>query len=84
MATSSPTRRLAGAATWPVVARAQQATMQVVGFINASSSEASTHSAAAFRAGLEEIGFVDGRNVSIEYHWLEGQYDRLPALVAES
>src|SRR5215510_13506620 len=67
---------------WPLAARAQQPALPVVGFI-VGSPDAFARYAAAFRAGLGEIGYVDGQNVSIEYHWLEGQYDRGRASVAE-
>jgi putative tryptophan/tyrosine transport system substrate-binding protein len=72
-----------GAATWPLAARAQQATMPVVGFINVGSAEVDTRYGAAFRKGLNESGYVEGQNVTVEYHWLEGQRDRLPALLAD-
>jgi putative tryptophan/tyrosine transport system substrate-binding protein len=69
------------AAAWPVAVRAQQAAMPVVGFVRAGSPDAGR--AAAFRKGLTETGYVEGQNVTVEYHWLEGQYDRLPSLMAD-
>jgi putative ABC transport system substrate-binding protein len=74
---------LAGAATWPVVARTQQAALPVIGFVNSGSADASAGYAAAFRKGLGGTGYVVGQNVTVEYHWLEGQFDRLPALMAD-
>jgi putative tryptophan/tyrosine transport system substrate-binding protein len=74
---------LAGAAAWPVAAWAQQAALPIIGFVNQGSADANARQTAAFRKGLGETGYVEGRNVTIEYHWLEGQYDRLPALMAD-
>ena len=72
---------LGGAATWPLAARAQQSAMPVVGFVSNSSPDAGR--VAAFRKGLGETGSVEGRNVAIEYHWLEGRYDRVPSLMTD-
>ena len=76
---------LFGCATvaWPLVARAQQPAMPVIGFLYGGPADASTRYAAAFRKGLSDTGNVDGQNVVVEYHWLEGQYDRAPTLVAD-
>ena len=74
---------LGSAAAWPIAARAQQAAMPIVGFVTNRSADASVRQAAAFRKGLSETGYVEGQNVTVEYHWLEGQYDRLPALMAD-
>jgi putative tryptophan/tyrosine transport system substrate-binding protein len=67
----------------PLAGRAQQPVMPVVGFLDSSSADVFRQFVAAFRAGLGELGFVEGRNVRIEYRWAEGQYDRLPGLAAE-
>ncbi len=72
---------LGGAAAWPVVARAQQEGLPVVGYLSASNS--ATAPMAAFHQGLKELGYVGGQNIAIEYRWAEGRYDRLPALAAD-
>jgi putative ABC transport system substrate-binding protein len=71
------------AAAWPFAARAQQPALPVIGFISVGSAEASASDPAAFRKGLGETGYVEGRNVTVEYHWLEGQFDGLPGLMAD-
>jgi putative ABC transport system substrate-binding protein len=72
-----------GAALWPLAARAQQPIMPVVGFLNSQSAQNYQHQVAAFLGGLAEAGYVDGRNVKIEYRWAESQNDRLPAMMAD-
>jgi len=71
------------AAAWPLAARAQQPALPVVGFIRDGSADANARYATTFRKGLNETGHVEGQNVTVEYHWLEGQYDRLPTLMAD-
>jgi len=70
-------------AAWPLTARAQLPAMPVIGFLNTGSHEGYAPMVAAFRQGLRETGFVEGRNVAIEYRWSDGQYDRVSAMVAE-
>src|SRR3984893_17992518 len=76
---------LVGGATaaWPLVARAQQPTLPVVGFVHKGVPETYPHEMGAFRQGLNETGFVEGQNVAMEYRWADGKYDRLPALGAD-
>jgi putative ABC transport system substrate-binding protein len=72
-----------GAAAWPLVARSQQAAALVVGFVSSRSLDGSARPAAAFSQGLSQTGYVVGQNVTVEYHWLDGKYDRLPSLMAD-
>jgi putative ABC transport system substrate-binding protein len=74
---------LVGAAAWPLVAHAQQPPPPVIGFMSTRSPEDSEQLVAAFRRGLGESGFIEGQNVTIEFRWARGQYDRLPTLAAE-
>src|SRR5215475_12643730 len=74
---------LGGVAAWPLAARAQQPATPMVGFINLGVADASANRVAAFRKGLSEAGYAEGQNVIVEYHWLEGHYERLPAVLAD-
>ena len=71
------------AAAWPLASRAQQTAMPIVGLVGPRSPEESTRLVAAFRKALNETGYIEAQNVMVEYHWLEGKYDRLPALMAD-
>src|SRR5258706_3656184 len=77
------TALIGGATAWPLAARAQQPAMPVIGYLSSRSPDETAHLVAAFRRGLGENGFVEGQNVTIEYRWALGQYDRLPAMALE-
>ena len=74
---------LGGAAAWPIAARAQQAALPIVAFVSGRSPDDSSRPGAAFRKGLNAGGAIEGQNATVEYHWLDGRYDRLPSLMAD-
>ena len=71
------------AAAIPLAAHAQQQTLPVVAFLRTGSADTNARNVAAFRKGLNETGYIEGQNVTVEYYWLESPHDRLPALIAE-
>ena len=74
---------LAGAAAWPFTAHAQRQVLPVIGIINGGTLDANTRMLIAFRTGLATTGYIEGQNVSVEYRWMAGQFDRIPAVVAD-
>jgi putative tryptophan/tyrosine transport system substrate-binding protein len=76
---------LIGGATvaWPIGARGQPPSMPMVGFLNVGFADRSAHQVAAFRQGLKETGYIEGRNITVEFRWADGRYDRLPTLAAD-
>jgi putative ABC transport system substrate-binding protein len=74
---------LGSAAAWPATAQAQQRALPLVAIVSGASGDAFAGNAAAFRKGLGEMGYAEGHNVTVEYHWLDGRYDLLPALMAD-
>ena len=74
---------LGGAFTWPIAARSQQAALPAIGFVNSASRQTYQRALSACIKGLAEAGYVEGHNVTIEYRWADGQYDKLPSLIAD-
>ena len=74
---------LGGAAAWPLAARAQQPAMQVIGFLHLTSRDETRGYLVDFHQGLAQAGYIEGKNVAIEYRWGEGRNDRMPCLIVE-
>ena len=74
---------IGAATTWPLAARAQNAAKQVIGFLGGADPVGYAPQIEAWRLGLRDHGYVEGRNIAVEYRWAEGKYDRLPALAAD-
>jgi len=71
------------AVAWPLAARAQQSTLPVIGFLNSASPQPFANYVSGFRVGLKQTGYIDGQNVTIDFRWAEGHYDRLPEMAAD-
>ncbi len=74
---------IGGIVPWPIAARAQQSVVPVIGFLNSASSQPFANYVAGFRVGLKETGYIDDQNITIEFRWAEGRYDRLPEMAAD-